>query len=95
MTIPLRPSRRILIVLAIASVSVLTLLLGGVPVRTAWTIAWIALGVLLLAAALDYGLSRRAWHAASPQMTRRLPTAFAIGVRKGVTLSLVVRGGGR
>jgi uncharacterized protein (DUF58 family) len=95
MTLPLRPSRRILIVLAIASVSVLALLLGGVPVRTAWTIAWIALGLLLLAAALDYGLSRRAWHAASPQMTRRLPTAFAIGVRKGVTLSLVVRGGGR
>jgi uncharacterized protein (DUF58 family) len=92
MTIPLRPSRRILILLAIASLSMLALLLGGVPVRTAWTIAWITIAALLLAAALDYGLSRRAWHAASPQMTRRLPTAFAIGVRKGVTLSLVVRG---
>jgi uncharacterized protein (DUF58 family) len=95
MTIPLRPSRRILIVLAIASLSMLALLLGGVPVRTAWTVAWITIAALLLAAALDYGLSRRAWHAASPQMTRRLPTAFAIGVRKGVTLSLLVGGARR
>ena len=95
MTIPLRPSRRALIVLAIASVGMLGLLLGGVPVRTGWTIAWSGLAAMLLVAALDYTLTRRAWYAASPRMTRRLPTAFAIGVRKGVTLSLVVRGGRR
>jgi uncharacterized protein (DUF58 family) len=48
-----------------------------------------ALVVLLVA---DYGLTRRAWRRAAPAVARRLPAAFAIGVRSEVQLTLEARG---
>ena len=57
------------------------------------------LGAMLLlaaAAAWDAFASRRAWRRAAPRMTRRLPPAFAIGVRQTVHLVIEIgerRGG--
>lgn len=49
--------------------------------------AALMLAVLLGAfAALDFVLTRRAWRGAEVRMTRRLPSAFAIGVKKVVHL---------
>jgi uncharacterized protein (DUF58 family) len=92
MKLPLRPSRRTLATLAVAAVAVLVLLIAGMPIATAWRIAWTCLAVLAVAILVDYVLSRRSWQAATPALTRRLPAAFAIGVRKEVTLSIGVRG---
>lgn len=50
------------------------------------------LAALLVAGALDYVLTCRAWRAAAPRPTRRMPDAFAIGVERRVTLELEFAG---
>jgi uncharacterized protein (DUF58 family) len=92
MKLPLRPSRRLLVALAVAAAVLLAVRLAGVPVRIVWTVARVVMAGLLLATIADFVLSRRSWRRAESDMTRRLPAAFAIGVRKGITLSLVTRG---
>jgi uncharacterized protein (DUF58 family) len=94
MKLPLRPSRRTLVTLAVAAAAMLVLLIAGVPIETAWTIAWTFLALIGVAVLVDYVLSRRSWRMATPSLTRRLPAAFAIGVRKDVTLAVSVRGSG-
>jgi uncharacterized protein (DUF58 family) len=82
------PSRIAIAALAVSAGGVLAALLMGMPVATA---SWLALAVcaaLLAAIALDAIVSRRAWHRSSPKMTRRLPAAFAIGVRRPVPLTI-------
>ena len=76
---------------ALAAVTLLALL-AGVPVGVAsrWTI--VALAILAAAAAADYLRTRRAWRQASPVMTRHLPAAFAIGVKRPVQLSIEAQG---
>jgi uncharacterized protein (DUF58 family) len=91
MRLPVRPSRRILIAIATAMFVVLALLLAGVSLRAGWTIAWTILAVAFLAVVSDFFLTRRSWLAAEPTLSRRLPAAFAIGVRKDVTLSLATQ----
>src|SRR4051812_6230846 len=93
MKLPLRPSHHSLVTLAIAAAIVLSLLLAGASIETAWTIAWTFIVLLGLAILADFLRSRRSWRAAEPGLTRRLPAAFAIGVRKNVTLSVATRGG--
>ena len=44
------------------------------------------------ALSLDFLLTRRAWQASPPRLTRVLPAAFAIGVRRDVHLHIETAG---
>ena len=52
--------------------------------------AWI--GVLGLAAMLDYLMTRMNWRAAQPQLVRRTPPALALGVKRPVHLTISLGG---
>jgi uncharacterized protein (DUF58 family) len=82
------PGRPAIVVLSAVCVALLVALIAGLAVQTAASIALATTGALTLAAAYDYLASRRAWRAASPRMTRRLPSAFAVGVRRPITISI-------
>ena len=92
MTLPFRPSRRATGVLLASAAVILALLILGLPVGTASIATAVFAALFVVAAVADAILSRRAWHAASFTLTRRLPPAFAIGLRKDVTLLLRVGG---
>src|SRR5262245_33809872 len=56
---------------------------------------WVALGLLVLAVGVTAGDEARArarWRASSPDIRRRLPAAFAIGVRREVHLAIELEG---
>jgi uncharacterized protein (DUF58 family) len=72
--------------------AVLAALLAGVPVREVALGTTAAIALLAVLALLDAWRSRRAWRAATPELTRRLPPAFAIGVARGVPVALTVQG---
>ena len=73
-------------------IAVTVMLIAGVPVdRMAMPTAAVA-AVFFAAMLADYLLTKRAWRASAPAMTRRLPAAFAIGVPKPITLSVAVTG---
>lgn len=100
LTVGLIPSRRLLHTLGIVTgLGLLAVLAGGVtalitdrPVLGTWRqldgilYAVAAAFVALLQA--DHWLTRRAWRRAPARLARRLPAAFAIGVRSEVCLSL-------
>jgi uncharacterized protein (DUF58 family) len=52
--------------------------------------AWI--GVLSVAAALDYLMTRMNWRAAQPQLVRKTPPALALGVKRPVHLTISLAG---
>ena len=80
------PSSRLLLVVTAAGTAAAVALLLGVNLRlVSWASAWFAAALLLVVLA-DFLLTRRAWHAAQVRMSRRLPSAFAIGVRQLVHL---------
>ena len=86
------PSRTTVWLLGAGTGVVLGLLVWGVPVERA---AWLALAIaaaLVIAAVLDFVFSRRAWRESSPAMTRGLPAAFAIGVKRPVQLAVAMGG---
>jgi uncharacterized protein (DUF58 family) len=85
------PSQIAIALLASAASVVLVCLLLGRFVFAAWLAAALFVG-LLLAALVDYWLTRRAWDAAAAQLTRHMPAAFAIGVERAVKLALVLEG---
>ena len=91
---PLRliPGRRAIAVLAAVAAALLLALLAGVSLVIVSRAAMAATGALLAAAAWDYLSSRRAWRLASATMTRRLPAAFAIGVKRPVQLAIDTAG---
>jgi len=80
------PGRKALMAILTIAAALLVALVAGVPVPVAAAIAAAAFVALLVLASLDYAMSLRAWRAASPRLSRRLPAAFAIGVRKPVHL---------
>src|SRR6187399_1035419 len=82
------PGRRIVAVLAAGAIALLIALIAGVPVRES---GWAAAALLALTTA-DYARSRTAWRRAAPRMVRRLPAAFAIGVRREIHLSIELEG---
>src|SRR5437868_5273025 len=86
------PGRTAIIALAVISAAVLLALLMGMAVRAASWLAMAAVAALLLAAICDYASSLRAWRGASVKMTRHLPAAFAIGVKRPVHLTLETEG---
>src|ERR1044071_4874309 len=61
-------------------------LMGSGIIAAAW------LGVLSVAATIDYLLARANWRAAQPQLVRRPPPALALGVKRPVQLTISVGG---
>ncbi len=84
------PGPASVVVTAALSVVLLALLLAGVSATVAMRAAVIALLALLALCALDYAASRRRWRHSSPTLTRALPPAFAIAVKRPVHLILRV-----
>src|SRR4051812_18239373 len=88
MRLPVIPGRPLIAALAASAAGILVALIAGVPVTSG---AWIAAaGVTMLAAAsaADHTVSNRAWRKSPPRLTRRLPSAFAIGVKRPVRLTI-------
>jgi uncharacterized protein (DUF58 family) len=86
------PGRRAIVTLGAVSAALLVALIAGVAVVIAAWIAVAAVVGLTLAAVYDYVASRRAWRNASPRMKRLLPSAFAVGVRRPITISIDMDG---
>jgi len=86
------PSRRAIVLLGAVCAAILVALVAGLAVRVAAWLAVAALTTLTLAAVYDYLVSRRAWRNASPRMKRLLPSAFALGVRRPITISIELDG---
>jgi uncharacterized protein (DUF58 family) len=80
------PSSRLLLLLAAAAVAAAAALFAGARLaQVGWAAAGFAV-VLAAATAADFAISRRAWRLSQVRMTRRLPSAFAIGVKQFVHL---------
>ena len=92
MVVRLIPSTR-LIAIATAAVVVATgALIAALDVAlVAWITAAATTG-LVIATIADCEMSRQAWRESAPELTRRLPAAFAIGVKQPVTLSIAMKG---
>jgi uncharacterized protein (DUF58 family) len=88
----MRPTSLLLRLVGAGALLTLLGLVAGVEVRTASWLAAAWLGTIGGACAADFVRSRREWRRASPAMSRRLPAAFAIGVRKAVTMLIDVQG---
>jgi uncharacterized protein (DUF58 family) len=80
------PGRIALYAIAMCAAAVLIALVAGTPVRLAGRLALGAMALVAAAAAWDAFASYRAWRRAAPRMRRRLPPAFAIGVKQTVHL---------
>ena len=90
--VPVVPSRRAIFILIAIGAVLLIALVSGMAVTAA---LWAAIAALAGGAALtawDFVASLRAWRRASPRMRRRLPSAFAVGVRQTVHFSIDVEG---
>jgi uncharacterized protein (DUF58 family) len=86
------PSRLTTRVVGIATLGAAVLLLMGAALDTVATAAT-ALALLLAAFAVgDFLLTRSAWRETNVRLTRRLPSAFAIGVKKLVHLQFETEG---
>jgi uncharacterized protein (DUF58 family) len=92
MRLPVIPGRTTLVALAVSAAAVLFGLLAGLAVSVAAWLAIAAVLVLLVLAAWDYSTSLRAWRQSSATMTRRLPSAFAIGAKRPVRLTIDTEG---
>ena len=86
------PGRWLLRLLTVAGLATAIALFARVPLPLVATAAALFSFALLAFAALDWGLSRRAWRDAQVQLVRRLPSAFAIGVRQPVHLQFTSAG---
>ena len=82
------PSRLTIVMVIAAAIGSLVALLLGTSVGIALLVAINALATVVIMIALDCVFSRRAWRQSSVVMTRHLPAAFAIGVRKPVDLTI-------
>ena len=94
MPIRIIPGRFAVLALAVCAAAVLLALLLGMPVRLAGRVAAGVVLLLAAAAAWDAFASRRAWRRAAPRMTRRMPPAFAIGIKQTVHLVIETEGAG-
>jgi len=78
--------------LAALAAGALIALLTGVPAPLASRVTIAAFAAFAAAGLADYLLSRRAWRRAAPSMTRQLPAAFAIGVKRPVQVAIDAQG---
>ncbi len=92
MRLRLVPGKAALTALAAATAGVLVVLIVGASVAHAAWLASACTMALLAAGGVDYVVTRRSWQSASPQVSRQLPAALAIGVKSTVTLTIDVGG---
>ena len=92
MRLRLVPGKAALTALAAATAGVLVVLIGGASVAHAAGLASACTMALLASGGVDYVVTRRSWQRASPQVSRQLPAALAIGVKSTVTLTIDVGG---
>lgn len=85
------PGRNLLIALSVAAVIALLLCVTN-QLAIARAFTFVAVIALLLVIAQDYAATRRAWRNASMQFVRRLPAAFALGVKRHIPLYLSLGG---
>ena len=86
------PGRRAIVALAGIAAALLAALIAGLAVPIGAWIAVAAVAGLTLASVYDFVASRRAWRNASPRMKRQLPSAFAVGIRRPITISIELDG---
>jgi uncharacterized protein (DUF58 family) len=86
------PGRSAILALAIVAATLLAGLIAGVPLRLATWIALTALTAVPILMAWDYVASRRAWLQASPRLRRQLPSAFAVGVKRPIVITIEIEG---
>jgi uncharacterized protein (DUF58 family) len=89
------PSRLTVTMLIVAVPACATALFLGAPLRATALITAAGVGALVVLGLLDWFFTRSTWRAAGVTMTRRLPSAFAIGVRRPVHLQLKTQGSRR
>jgi len=81
-----------MVALGAGAAGALMALLAGVPRGVVSAVAVAGATMLAAAATVDYVRTRSAWRRASVKMHRRLPSAFAIGVQREVTLEIEAAG---
>jgi uncharacterized protein (DUF58 family) len=86
------PARGAFIGLGVGALGALVALVMGVSMPATAKAALVGTVVLVLVALADWLMSRNAWQQSAVKMTRFLPSAFAIGVRKPVRLVFEVDG---
>lgn len=94
MRIRVVPSRIAIALVAAAATAAVVALTAGIAVERVGVAAAIFGFILSVAMIADYQDTRRAWRAAAPRLTRRLPSAFAIGVKKEIAVSIGLTGEG-
>ena len=92
MRIRVIPSRLTANLVALATVAAAVALFAGVDLDVVAKMAALGAVALLAAALLDFVVTRHAWRASEVRMVRRLPSAFAIGVKKLVHLQFEATG---
>jgi uncharacterized protein (DUF58 family) len=80
----LLPSRPLIYALLVLAAAALIALLLRVPATDVGIAVLVAGALAVVWTALDLWFTRRAWHAAPLQWTRRLPDAFALGVQRTI-----------
>jgi uncharacterized protein (DUF58 family) len=88
MRVRLIPAVPALAAVGAGAACLLVALILGVPVTLAAWAATVGLLLLMLAFIADYRLTRHAWSRAAPNMTRVLPAALAVGVKRAVVLHI-------
>jgi uncharacterized protein (DUF58 family) len=86
------PGQLTIVVLGVSAAAVLLALVAGVSVDLATRVALAILLTVFVAVGVDYATSLGAWRRSSPRLARRLPAAFAIGVRREVHLAIEIEG---
>ena len=81
-----------LVLAGIGAAAALAALVGGVRLSHVAQMTGVASLALLAIAIADYVTTRRAWQRSGARMIRRLPPAFAVGVRKQVLVAIEAQG---
>jgi uncharacterized protein (DUF58 family) len=92
MRVRVAPSGRLLFLVAFVALAALVALLLSIPLRRVAMLSVIGAGALLFIAIADYLQSLHAWRRAGARLTRKLPPAFAIGVKREVNLAVDIGG---
>jgi uncharacterized protein (DUF58 family) len=88
MRLPFIPGRRLLLLLGMSAALALGALVAGVSIGAVMVATWLWLLAVAGFATFDLWRSRKLWRAAPARLTRRLPPALAIGVRRQVGIAL-------
>jgi len=86
------PGRNTLWLLAAGTVAALAALVLGARLSSVAQLSGLGIVLLLAGIAIDFVISRKAWHAANVRFVRRLPPAFAVGVQKPVLIAVEADG---